>query len=224
MKRTAKWTSAVFAAVVTVLLAAGSVSADLVAMHTAQATVGNQSWSGVGWTFDVTAPIVTVLELGIYDSGANGILGENALLTTVLFDAGQNVIASQTFTAANPGTFDAASNYWFKSISPLDLAVGQYTLVGYGWDAANQEHNSHVGGPGPVFNGDVVEFVQSVWTAAGTASAPTWPTVTYGPTEPDFFDGPNMRFEVAAVPLPGAVLLGALGLGVAGWRLRRDVA
>lgn len=102
MKRTAKWASAVFAAVVTVLLAAGSVNADLVAMHTARTTVGNQTWGGVGWTFDVTAPTVTVLELGIYDSEANGILGANALLTTVLFDAEQNVIASQTFTAANP--------------------------------------------------------------------------------------------------------------------------
>ncbi len=220
MKRAAKCTSAVFAGVVTVLLASGLASADLVPMHTANATTGNQSWSGIGWTFNVTAPI-TVADLGIYDSGADGITG-GATLTTVLFDAGQNVIASMSFTAANPGTFDAASNYLFKSISPLDLSAGQYTIVAYGWDAANPERNSNVGGPGPTFNnaGGVVQYVQSLYGSGGDLPS-TFPVNPWGP---DVFDGPNMRFDVAAVPLPGAVLLGALGLSVAGWRLRRSVA
>lgn len=32
---------------------------------------------------------------------------------------------------------------------------------------------------------------------------------------------PEIRYEVCSVPVPGAVLLGAIGLSCAGWRLRR---
>ncbi len=219
MKRAAKYTSAVFAGVVILLLASGSVSADLVAMHTANATAGNQIWGGVGWTFSVTAPSITVTDLGIYDSGLDGIT-PGATLTTVLFNAQQTPIASMDFTFDDAGTLDAA--YRFKSLEdPLNLSAGQYTIVGYGWDAANQEHNSNVGGPGPMFNGGgVVQYVQSLYGSVGDLPF-TFPVNPWGS---DVFDGPNMRFDVAAVPLPGAVLLGALGLSVAGWRLRRSVA
>jgi hypothetical protein len=200
-----------------------SANAAPTTMHVANTTVGNQGWSGVGLTFDVTDPRVTVLELGIYDSGADGIAdipGAKTVLTTVLFDAQQNVIASMTFAAGDAGMwFDAASNYWFKPISPLALPVGQYTIVGYGFSSANLEHNSNLGGPGPLFNGDGIQFVQSVWTATGSDPAPTWPTQTYGPAYPDYFDGPNMIYQV---PAPGAILLGAIGMSLVGYLRRRN--
>jgi len=212
-------TKPMLAIVAAALLAALPMSASAVpaTMHTANTTVGNQVWGGVGLTFNVIDPRVTVVDLGIYDSGADGIVGENTVLTTVLFDATQTVIASQTFTAADPGTFDAASNYWFKPISPLTLAVGQYTIVGYGWNAENLEHNIVNGGPGPTFNAGAVQYAYTVWGALpGVDVPPTFPANTYGP---DAFDGPNMIYQV---PAPGAILLGAIGMGLVGYLRRRN--
>jgi hypothetical protein len=221
-----RYTKPMLAVVVAALLAAlpMSASATPTTMHEANTIWGNQGWSGVGLTFNVVDPSVKVLELGVYDSGADGIVdvagAEPTVLTTVLFDAQQNVIASMNFTAADPGVFDAVSNYWFKPLSsPLSLSVGQYTIMAYGFSAANLEHNSNLGGPGPTFNGDGIQFVQSMWTATGADPAPTWPTQTYGPTAPDFFDGPNMIYQV---PAPGAILLGAIGMGLVGYLRRRN--
>jgi hypothetical protein len=58
-------------------------------------------------------------------------------------------------------------------------------------------------------------------TLGDIASAPgNW--VPWPATEiPDYY---GVNFEYTVVPVPGAVLLGILGLGSAGWLLRRKTA
>ncbi len=215
------WRSTLVVMAGLVLAVSISARADFI-MHSANETTGNQVWGGVGLTFDVVAPSgIEVLELGIYDSGHDGI-GGDATLSTVLFDtATETSLGQMDFTGLDSGTWDATSNDWFKPLaSPLVLSPGQYTIVGYGWDSGNNEHNSNNVGGGPTFDsgGGSISFVESVWTVYDDDIAPTFPTQTGGT---DYFDGPNMKFAV--VPVPVAVLLGMLGLGTAGLSLRKYV-
>jgi hypothetical protein len=202
-----------------------SARAGMVTMHTAQTDTGNQAYSTVGLQFTVNpGPGISVLQLGIYDSGQNGIAGSTATLSTVLFDATNAALAQVDFTEGDPGSL--AGDYRFKSLgTALVLAPGSYTIVGYGFDGLNPEHNSNNGGTGPLFDGGagLISFAKSVW--GGGSDLPTvFPTSPGGYSQvPDYFDGPNMKFDTAVVPLPGAVLLGFLGLSAAGLKLRRFV-
>ncbi len=194
-------------------------------MHTASTFIGNQTYSSVGLEF-VVNPVtgIRVLDLGIYDSGQDGIQG-SVTLSTVIFDATQTSLVQMDFTAASPGTLTGA--YLFKPLpNPLHLAPGTYTIVAYGFDASNPEHNSYIvgSGPGPTFDGgtviggDLISFVKSVYGGGSDAPGvfPTSPGVPAGFTG-DYFDGPNMIF----IPAPGAILLGSIGVGLVGWLRRR---
>ena len=192
-------------------------------MHTANTLIGNQGYSGVGLEF-VVNPVtgIRVTELGIYDSGQDGISG---LLSTLIFDSTQTSLVQMNFWAGSPGTLVGA--YRFKPLAvPLHLAPGTYTIVGYGFNALDENHNSWLGGagPGPTFDGgtviggDLISFVKSVYGGGSDAPGvfPTSPGVPAGYTG-DYFDGPNMIF----IPAPGAILLGSIGVGLVGWLRRR---
>jgi hypothetical protein len=220
MKGFMEATLAAIAAAALLAVAPISATAVPVTMHTAGTVFGNQVWNGVGLDFDVNpGPGIRVLELGVYDDGSDGISG-GVTLSTVLFDAVTHTpLVQMSFTAGDAGMW-AAHDYLFKPLDdPILLGPGRYTLVAYGFDQNNQEHNSSIGGPGPIFQGGgAISFYQSVWGTGADLSA-VYPMNTFGPTCPDYFDGPNMVFE--RVPIPGAALLGAIGAGFVGYLRRR---
>ena len=194
------------------LLTGATQAMPTITMHTANSPVGNQVWPGlVGLEFDVVGSNFTVTDLGVYDSGADGI-GAGTTLTTVLFDADTRaVIASKSFDSTDA----FGGDYMFKKITPVVLPVGHYALVSYGFDADDPLHNINFGGPGPN-RAPELAYVDSIWSS-GTDVA----TAVFSHGTPDYFDGPNMIFSV---PAPGALLLGMFGTGLLGWlRSRRSL-
>jgi len=192
----------------------GAVQATPITMHTANSPVGNQAWSGlVGLEFDVIGSNFTVHSLGVYDSGADGIVnpaaGGSAKLTTILFDSTQTPIAMVEFTSADGA---GAGGYLFQSISPLVLAPGRYGIVSFGFDTANPLHNTNFGGAGPD-RAPELSYVRSIWSSGTDPS-----TAVFSSGVTDYFDAPNMTFTI---PAPGAVLLSAIGAGLVGWMRRR---
>ena len=189
-------------------------------MHTANTLIGNQGYSSVGLEFVVNATSgIYVMDLGIYDSCQDGILG-GGTLSTLIFDAAQTSLVQMDFTAASPGTLTGA--YLFKPLAtPLYLAPGTYTIVGYGFNPLDPEHNSYIigSGPGPTFDGGgLISFSKSVY-GGGSDIPPMFPGTPGVPAgyTGDYFDGPNMTF----IPAPGAILLGSIGVGLVGWLRRR---
>lgn len=187
-------------------------SSSALVLTSGTTTFGNQAYSGVGLSFHVTSAI-TVSQLGVFDSDAPGITG-NAQLWATLFDATNgNVLAAVDFTQAASGTL--SNLYTYKSIAPLTLAIGDYVLAGFGWDASNLEYNTVHGGVNTVtFNPDSSSAVSFNDTrfGGGNDGHIVMPTNVFGPHA---FNAANMVFEAgSAVPEPASLAL--LGIGLAG--------
>lgn len=120
------------------------------AYRVATGTAGNQDFSGtLGMDFN-TVRTVRVTSLGVFDSGGNGLSStitaqlwrrnENGTPGDFTDDTGHSILASASFTAANSGTLEGGSR--FKPLAtPLDLAPGAYTMVAYGYSAAEMNGN-----------------------------------------------------------------------------------
>jgi len=107
-------------------------------------TVGNEAVPrlGVGNDFRVVTPIA-ITQLGVFNSGANGIQGSAVLAVQVYERNGSSgaLLATLTFDATNPGQLIGGS--LFKPLGvPLTLLPGNYSIVAYGFDDGNPEGNA----------------------------------------------------------------------------------
>ncbi|MEX2186066.1 MAG: lamin tail domain-containing protein [Pirellulales bacterium] len=119
---------------------------ETIVYATASGAVGSQAYGGaLGHDFRVNAP-VTVTKLGVFDSGSDGLA---TTITAQLWSRSGNtgtLITEMAFTPASPGTLVGGDR--FKPLAaPLDLPPGEYTVVAYGYSAAEPNGNEGVAGP-----------------------------------------------------------------------------
>jgi hypothetical protein len=199
------------------LAAVNCAQATLIA-YDAAAQLGNQGYTGsLGMDFDVNTPI-WVTALGVFDSGANGLSGT---LYAAIYnrDTANLVIAPVAFTSADPGTLIDGSR--FKELAEqIELGVGHYSIVSWGYNSADPNGNSYITIPNPITlstlddGGGAISFVGTGRYQSGVVY-PTY--IDSGPVN-RYLAGTfayDTSFDTAPVP-PTVLLLGSglLGLGL----------
>ena len=110
-------------------------------------SVGTQTFGGsLGMDFVVNVPI-TITELGVFDSNADGLF---RTLTAQIWSRSGNsgtLLAQQTFSPADPGEL-LESDRLKPLPTPLKLPPGDYTIVAYGYGSREPNGNVGTGGPG----------------------------------------------------------------------------
>jgi len=182
-----------------IALTAGSASADLMAVGAAEVS---NSWTQ---QFNVNDTWV----YGSYE-GSNY---ENFDAMTINMTDGE--LEDPALTDASPA-FDS-----------IDYDDANYDVVAYGWNRQDVDFTLHFEG----FMNDSVAFDLIVWDFTGGYygyyRASGWATATWNGTAWTIVDNSMWLDQCGApigpqVPVPGAVLLGMLGLSVAGARLRKN--
>ena len=193
----------------------GTAHADLAVSFTGGTTVGTDfpsSWAGVtdGWRFSLSSAI-TVTDLGYYDYNGDGLAQSHDV--GIFTDAGVLLFSDTVMTT---DALDVDS-FRYTAITPVVLSAGTYRIGGFRSNVTDKPVVSVTG----LTSTDPVSYIHGYF--AKEVGSLTFPNVQFGSSfvppisfEPSIF-GPNFKF----VPVPGAVLLGILGLSVAGVKLRK---
>ena len=149
-----------------------------------QGTLGNQNYTGaLGMDFTVEEPI-RILELGAFDSGANGL---KRPITVAMWarndqgtpdfadDSGDEILEEVQFLEENDGELRDAHRM-IELDSDLILEAGSYTIIASGYGVG--EPNGNVGTPGmSVSDSDAITFVGGSRFGDDTVA---WPTLIDG--------------------------------------------
>ncbi len=188
----------------------GTAHADMAAISITGGTTADTNFTGPlgvtdGWQFSLDEAI-TVTQLGYYDYDADGLAEDHEV--GIFTDAGA-LLFSDTVTTAD--SLDA-DGFRYTDIAAAVLGAGTYRIGAFRATSTDKMLRSAT-----VVSASPVTYITGY--VVGDVAALTFPDHhPAGGFQPGFF-GPNFQFQ--PVPIPGAFLLGLLGLGVASRRLRR---
>ncbi len=177
------------------------------ALWTEPGLAGNQAFGGpLGMDFTVSTPIV-ISELGVFDDLGNGISG--SLAAEIWTNDGAPVmLASATFDSASPGTLDEGTSR-FKPITSLVLSPGNYTILGRGFSALDQNFNVGTNPGAASYIDDSGGAIQFVGTSRFGNVGDGFPGVPDTGPANRYYSG-TFRYDI--IPEPGGGALAAAGM------------
>jgi hypothetical protein len=206
-------------------------------------TANSGAGLSIGWRFFVDQPI-TITALGLYDASAQGLMGPHVMGIWRVNKTG-GLRLEQWVSIDGSGDFQEDGHVYAALDKPFTILPDPvpYTsggtdyyerwMVGV-WSRVGSTDGLILRPPTaaalPIEDAGVIRFQNNTYkswttypdtTLGDIASVPgNW--VPWPATEsPDYY---GVNFEYTVVPVPGAVLLGMVGLSSAGWLLRRRTA
>jgi len=209
--------------------------------YTADGTASLSAGESLGWRFFVNEPIA-ITALGLYDDGEPGLAGPHVLGIWRL-PRGERARLEQWISIDGNGDFQADHHVYVNLDDPFIIppcpvppsdrtAYDERWMVGV-WSPVGSTDGLIL--PGAAVTRLIEEAGIIQWQANTYKS---W-TEDFNPTLGRIEEGPNwipwpentgntdyygVTFQYTVIPVPGAVLLGVMGLSSAGWLLRRKTA
>ncbi|RKZ13911.1 hypothetical protein DRQ53_07680 [bacterium] len=184
---------AAFVVLLTVLSSASAI-AQVPAVSVINQSGGNTSANTFGWEFTVGPEAITVLSLGFWDDGADGLLESHEV---GIWDLGSEVLMGSTTVAAGiADPIDGAGWRYNSSLSAFELSPNTTYVIGAQVNAF-AEQVGFLAGPNATNitpAAGIAAFVQGRFSSLSTFAFPNTPS-----GEGTYF-GPNFLFLETSVP------------------------